>query len=55
MRYHKASSQLDVAQQEHEGLVAALEAGDVARAKELIDLHIGRTKQLLRKDSGPVR
>ena len=50
MRYRQASSQLDLAQEEHERILGAFEVRDVAAARQAIDQHIERTKHLLRQD-----
>ena len=50
MRFRKTSSQLDFAQREHEAILSAFEARDVEALKQVIDRHIERTQDLLRKD-----
>jgi DNA-binding GntR family transcriptional regulator len=50
IRYRRSSSKLNLAQQEHEAILSALEARDVALLKSLIARHLDRTKQLLQSD-----
>ena len=50
IRYRRSERELDVAQEEHERIMAALEARDVETAKAEMDAHLRRAKQSLLAD-----
>jgi len=52
IRYRRSERELDVAQEEHERIVAALEARDVQTAKAEMDTHLRRAKRSLLADMG---
>ena len=55
IRYRRSERELEAAQMEHQRLVAALEAGDVERAKSEMDAHLQRAKRSLLRDMGVPR
>jgi DNA-binding GntR family transcriptional regulator len=52
IRYRRSERELDVAQGEHQRLMAALEARDIERAKREMDAHLRRAKRSLLNDLG---
>jgi DNA-binding GntR family transcriptional regulator len=52
IRYRRSERELDVAQMEHERIIAALEARDVQTAKAEMDTHLRRAKRSLLADMG---
>jgi len=52
IRYQKSEEELDVAQEEHERIMAALEVKDVERAKAEMDAHLRRATRSLLADLG---
>ncbi len=54
IRYRRSERELDTAQEEHERIMAALEARDVETAKAEMDAHLRRAKRSLLADMGAV-
>jgi DNA-binding GntR family transcriptional regulator len=52
IRYRRSERELDIAQQEHERILSALEARDVKMARAEMDSHLRRAKQSLLNDMG---
>jgi len=52
IRYRRSERELDVAQEEHERIMAALEARDVETARAEMDTHLRRASQSLLADLG---
>ncbi len=52
IRYRRSERELDVAQAEHERIMAALEANDAETAKAEMDAHLRRAKRSLLADMG---
>jgi DNA-binding GntR family transcriptional regulator len=50
IRYRRSERELDIAQQEHERILSALEARDVEKARAEMDTHLKRAKQSLLND-----
>jgi DNA-binding GntR family transcriptional regulator len=52
IRYRRSERELNIAQEEHERIMAALEAGDVRTAQAEMDAHLRRAQQSLLADMG---